>query len=137
MAAADELDAIIDGLDRFPRSAVELVNNALADAIKKQARADTGGDFILSGAARRGQTPTALKVRKKIDGTVFVVGTVSASPQRVRAQWAWLDKGTKSGGKRGKHPGTRPKKTFTGPADRLLPLLERRVAERFEIAIRR
>lgn len=134
MTAAAELTAIIDGLDRFPRDAVELVNGALVDAITAQARLDTGGDFVLSGAAKtkRGQKRTKLKLTSRVQGSTAVIGTVSAAPRHVRAQWAWLDTGTK---RRGNHPGTPAKRTFTGPANRVLPLIERRVADRFELAV--
>lgn len=132
MTAVDELGAIIDELDRFPRSAVELVNGALVDAIDRQVRADTGGDYILSGAARRGQKRTRLKIVSKVESSIAgATGIVSAAPKAVRAQWAWLDAGTGE-------PGPTPaKRTITAPVEAILPQLERRIADRFQIAITR
>lgn len=138
MTAEGELGDIIDELGRFPREAVELVNGALVDAIERQARTDTGGDFILSGAARRGQKRTKLKVNSKIDSSISsATGIVSAAPKSVRAQWAWLDTGTDRHKSPSRHPGTPAKRTITAPTETVLPRLERRLADRFEIAITR
>lgn len=138
MTAEVELGDIIDELGRFPRAAVELVNGALVDAIERQARIDTGGDFILSNAARRGQKRTKLKVNSKVDSSIAsATGIVSAAPKSVRAQWAWLDAGTDRHKAPSRHPGTPAKRTITAPVEAVLPRLERRIADRFEIAITR
>lgn len=115
--------------EAFPKTFVKEFVSDGRKAVTKTLKADTGGDRILSRAARgkRGHKVTPLKIKTKIKGDRLVTGTIQAGAPR--AQWFWLEEGTNPhslGGRRteggGQHPGTAGKRTWSRAMD---PEMER------------
>lgn len=128
MTAAGDLRSAAGELAEFPDAAVRRAVTTLRGVVLPVARVDTGGDLELSGVGGK------LTVTTKVSGTAFVEGVVQAGPVRRRAQWRWLEAGTRarvtSTGRT--HPGTKGKRTWSDPVERALPDVERQIVSDFE-----
>lgn len=138
--AAAAIRQIAKRAESFPRKFVLSSTADLRRAAMKTLKADTGGDRILSRAAKRsrGHKATPLTIRTKIKGDQLVTGTIQAGAPR--AQWFWLEEGTQPhslGGRRteggAQHPGTKPGKQTWSRA--VTPAM-RQVANRAQREIR-
>ena len=104
----------------FPRKFIASSVVEVRRAVAKTLKADTGGNSALSHAGNR-----KLKIRTKQSGQSVAKGLIEAGAPR--AQWFWLEEGTKPhivGGryKGARHPGTRGKRTWSRAAK---PALDR------------
>lgn len=133
MTAAADLEVVAGNVERFPVQAVRHVTTGLRTAIVARARRDTGGDMRLSHDRRRER----LDVTTIVAGEGVVTGEVIPGPRRAASRWRWLNDGTRPRTQgRGRHPGTRGKRTIDLAVDRALPELERDVANQFDEVLR-
>lgn len=136
--AADNLGRVGAKLRTLPGEGVQHSTALLRGEITKRLKADTG-DRRLSGAGRNAK-PLTVKVTKRELGNL-VEGRVMAGPRSQRAQWFWLNEGTKPGARRYRkstfgistnafyHPGTPAKRTWSDPVGRVAPSIERHFEE--------
>lgn len=122
-SAAANLRRIARECKSLPRQAVEGATKAFKKSIDKSLKADTGGDFRLSGA------PTRMRVQSKVTGDTVVEGTVSPNKPAM-AQWVWLNEGT------GEPGPTAPKGTWSEPVSREMKTVTRAVRERLNTVMR-
>jgi len=134
MSAASELRRIQKSLKSLPRKWAEESGKTVKKAATKTLNADTGGDASLSHA------PGKLKIDTKVQGDS--IATLIVSPgKRGMARWTWLEEGTKphtAGGryKGARHPGTRPRHTWTRAVDPAVKVLIDDARKRFGVAVK-
>lgn len=145
--AADALGRVGRNLRTLPGEGVQYGTGVLRDAIHRSLQRDTGGDRRLSGVGSRSR-PLSVKVTRRELGNL-VEGRVMAGPPAQRAQWFWLDEGTRAGDRRVRttsfrhrgrltsyyHPGTPAKRTWSDPVGRAMPSIERHFEELFRRAM--
>lgn len=124
--ARDALGRIGRRLRTMPQEGVAEATRTLRAELLRNLRADTGGDFRLSGL--RNGVPLSVKTTQR--GTELVEGRVMAGPRDQRAPWFWLEEGTRPGyrgarvgrynsarSNRGWHPGTPAYRTWSRSFD--------------------
>lgn len=129
--AADRLGRASQRLRTLPEKMVETGNKQVRARPLDDLRQDAGSDRTLSGVPNA--RPLRVKTTKRSfsSGSV-VVGHVMAGPPKQRAQWFWLEEGTKSGPRRVRrtgrvfvHPGTPAKRTWSRGVSKVLPEVRR------------
>jgi hypothetical protein len=130
--SAKNLRRASKALQTLPQRVVTDATRRVAKATTGSVTADSGGDRRLSGAGGRGQ----LRPTTPISGTNVVIGEVTAGPGRARAQWFWLNEGTKARRQgRGRHPGTPAKRTWTRAIDQVMPTIRDEIPRTFHRAV--
>ncbi|MEO6571250.1 MAG: hypothetical protein ABIO83_06845 [Ilumatobacteraceae bacterium] len=128
-------------LRRLPDVVIPEATARIRQSIEPRLSAATGGDRRLSGV-KNGKRLT-IKVVKRTYGNV-TEGRVMAGPPRQRAQWFWLNEGTRSGLRgtsgrrsfRGLHPGTPAKQVWTQPVSGVLPGVRREIEREFRAVVK-
>jgi hypothetical protein len=133
MTAAGDLSQVAGELEQLPDRAVRYAVETLRRPLATEQRRDTGGDQRLSGFSR-----TRMSVRTEVIGRgPSVFGSVEWWPRRTRAAGRWLDAGTRPRAQgAGRHPGTPAKRTWSGPLERTVPVVEQHMAAMFDEATR-
>lgn len=126
-AAANRLSKVGRRLRTLPEQMVEAGNKRVRSYPLDDLRDDAGPDRTLSGVPNAKPLRVTTTKRSYNSGRV-VVGHVMAGPPRQRAQWFWLEEGTRPGPRRVRrtgrvfvHPGTPAKRTWTRGVSKALP----------------
>lgn len=141
---SDALGRIGRRLRTMPQEGVAEATKILRAEIRRNLRADTGGDNILSGL--RNGVPLTVKVTQR--GTELVEGRVMAGPKDQRAPWFWIEEGTKAGPRRapvgrynsaranrGFHPGTPAFRTWSRSFESVEAKIRQDMERRWQRAI--
>lgn len=129
VTAAGDLTQIAGELEQYPERAVRYAVEALRRPLATEQRRDTGGDNRLSGVGS-----TRMSIKTDVIGRgASVFGTVQWWPRRMRGPGRWLDDGTRPRIQgNGRHPGTPAKRTWSGPLERTLPVVETTLGAMFD-----
>lgn len=128
--AAEGMRKVAKKAKSFPRLFVDDAASELRKAALQSLRGDLG-DGGMSNAGNK-----KLKVVRKVKGQeILVIGEVSAGAPR--AQWFWLEEGTKPHmiGRR-RHPGTRPKRTWSQGIEPALDRAQRKAQAHLRTIVR-
>ncbi len=139
--AADRLHGKASRLRRLPDAVVPEATARIRRAIEPSLSRATGGDRRLSGVTNGKRL--SIKVVKRSYGNV-AEGRVMAGPPRQRAQWFWMNEGTRAGLRgtsgrrtyRGFHPGTPAKAVWSQPVGRVLPRMRADIEREFRAVVR-
>jgi hypothetical protein len=135
-AASSRYRKVAAELRDLPRAHVAATVKELRAPATSLLRDHTGGDGRLS----RVRNGTPLRVQAGVKGDRYLVeGYVAAGPKRARAQWFWLNDGTgphRGPRGRGRHPGTRGKRTWASTVTPRVEPAQDRLRKRYTTIVR-